>query len=48
MIRRPGRQADAEAVARVLGETGVWPSELGATSDSLEQVFLDAMTGAPR
>lgn len=41
VIRRPGRQADAEAVARVLGETGVWPSELGATSDSLEQVFLD-------
>ena len=40
-VRRPGQQADPEEVARALGEAGIWPSELGVTADSLEQVFLD-------
>ncbi len=41
VLRRPGEVADPAVVARALGEAGIWPSELGVTADSLEQVFLD-------
>lgn len=39
------RPVEAAHVARVLGEAGVWPSELGPLRDNLEERFLE-LTGA--
>ncbi|MFT3876269.1 MAG: ATP-binding cassette domain-containing protein [Propioniciclava sp.] len=41
MVRCPGQPTAPEEVARLLGEAGIWPSELGLMADNLEQVFLD-------
>lgn len=41
-VERPDAAGlDPAEVARVLGEAGVWPSELGVVRENLEEVFLE-------
>ncbi|WP_300079042.1 ATP-binding cassette domain-containing protein [Propioniciclava sp.] len=39
-VGRPDSAAQPDAVARVLGEAGLWPTELAPVAESLEDVFL--------
>lgn len=39
-VGRPGAAAPPDAVARALGEAGLWPTELASVAESLEDVFL--------
>lgn len=41
----PDRPVDPADVARVLGEAGVWPSELGVVQENLEERFLALTAG---
>lgn len=46
-VWRPGVSVDPSDIARLLGQHDLWPSELGAARDNLEDVFLD-LTDATR
>ena len=45
VMSRGAVEADAAAVARVLGLAGLWPHELTTERQSLERVFLELTAG---
>ena len=46
VLPRAGVELDPAGIARTLGEEGLWPYELVAQRQSLEQVFLELTSGA--